>query len=422
MAIPTELTIERCDPKTADWPETVQNLYAQLDFPKNPSLLPPQFSQVTFPKIGGQLFVVRNAAQLIGAAFLLPRGYESGIRTYTLRYHPIVDTSVDHVTLAAQIQSALPGSKVVLFDPLAPRTYASNSKSADSPPDEAISIAPPTVTEVEEIRSVHQQIWQSPPGYLYPIETHCAEYGIGTSLIARANALPRGQQIAGFVQGFYRFGGSILPADWDARFNGAWRLESQSMGILPEFRGNRLAYRLKQMQAERARRDKIHLIHWTFDPLLYPNAKLNIGLLGGVVFDFHADFYPFRNALNQVAASRFSITWLISTRCGPNQRAQVMDLRQDESMVRINDGLTWLVKETDAPQIAIEIPANWQSMQGESLDLAQNWRSVTDSIFGQFIGRNADQYTVTGVAIDGERRYLIATRSTDLLWSRLSKA
>lgn len=415
-------TIERCDPKATDWPQLVQNLYAQLDFPHNPALLPPQFVQVTFPKIGGQLFVVHRTDQIAGAAFLLPRGDDSGIRTYTLRYHPIADTDVDQVALVTQIKALLPNSKIVIFNPLARRTFASNPDGSKTLNSEAISIAPPTAAEVEEIRSVHQRIWQSPPGYLYPEESHCAEYGIGTSLIARANDHPQGQQIAGFVQGFYRFGGSVLPADWDERFNGAWRLESQSMGILPEFRGKRLAYRLKQKQADLARKDNIHLIHWTFDPLLFPNAMLNIGLLRGVVFDFHPDFYPFRNALNQVSASRFSITWLIHSRRvqnPPNQRARTVDLSNDNGLVRINDGLNWIVKETDASQIAIEIPVNWQSIQSKSIDLAQEWRTVTDMIFGRFIGCNANQYTITDTATDGERCYLIAERSTSALWSRL---
>ncbi|MCB0069727.1 MAG: hypothetical protein KDD77_21335, partial [Caldilineaceae bacterium] len=61
---------------------------------------------------------------------------------------------------------------------------------------------------------------------------------------------------------------------WTERFNGAFRLESQTMGVLPEYRGLRIANLLKKQQAELAWREGIGVVHWTADPLQYPNAAL----------------------------------------------------------------------------------------------------------------------------------------------------
>ncbi len=117
--------------------------------------------------------------------------------------------------------------------------------------------------------------------------------------------------MAGFLFGFYKFGLKPLPADWDAKLQSDLRLESQTLGILSEYRGMRLANLLKKAQAEQALANDIDIVNWTADPLQYPNAALNFGLLRAVAFEFHADYYPFRNDLNRVPASRFVITWIV---------------------------------------------------------------------------------------------------------------
>ena len=414
-----------------DWVQLIERIYQALDFPNNPDLLPPQFAQVTFPKIGGQVAVVRQdtlTEQPAGVGFLFPHGHTENQRTYLLRYYPITTQLIDLTQLILLLKAELTGARVILFDPHTPNTYGTTTHSTGPHPiNETLLLARPTAPEAEEIRQIHQQIWGSPLGYLYPAEMHAVEFGAGTSLVARALNREEGNQVVGFLLGFRRFDGSHLPADWHDRLRGGWRIESQSMGVLPEFRGQRVGYHLKQKQAELARAEGVHIIHWTADPLQFRNAALNFGLLRAVAFDFHADLYPFRNELNRVAASRFSLTWLINASrvCAmETQRAQVIDLSQVDTVandiVRINDGPKQLVTETDAARIAVEIPVDWSAVQHGSLDEAQQWRSATDAIFEQFIGRERGQYVITDIAVDGERCYLIGCRVSSSLWDQLS--
>ena len=247
------------------------------------------------------------------------------------------------------------------------------------------------------------------------------EFGAGSSLVARVDG-----RTAGFLFGFYRFGGSALPADWQSRFRGDFRLESQTLAVLPEQRGLRIANLLKKFQAERAVTEGICIVNWTSDPLQYPNAALNFGLLRAIAFEFLPDMYAFRNELNRVNASRFALTWLVDAQrvqATPlvGARANVLDLRRQPEIDRVNDGTLRVDFDSRAPVVAIEIPENWTLLQQLDLELAQRWRTVTDQLFAHYIGIRAGQYAVTGVGADGDRRYLLAERVDDALWERLGR-
>jgi hypothetical protein len=47
------------------------------------------------------------------------------------------------------------------------------------------------------------------------------------------------------------------------------------------------------------------------------------------------------------------------------------------------------------------------------------WRTLTDAVLKHYIGLAPGQYTVTGVGVAEERRFLLAERSDDRLWQRL---
>ena len=199
------------------------------------------------------------------------------------------------------------------------------------------------------------------------------------------------------------------------------------MGVLPEYRGLRIANLLKKQQAELAWREGVGVITWTADPLQYPNAALNLGLLKAVSFHFTPDMYPFRNELNRIHASRLSLTWLVGSKrvrdvAALGSRADVLDLSARPSIPRVNDGCRQARFDLDDDLIAIEIPADWTGLQAHDPVEAQAWRLLTDRIFSAYIGLNPGQYTVTGVAIAGERRFLLAEKSDERLWHRLGES
>ena len=98
-----------------------------------------------------------------------------------------------------------------------------------------------------------------------------------------------------------------------------------------------------------------------------------------------------------------------------------IDLHGQASIPRVNDGFMRVDDAVDAPFIAIEIPANWTALQQENLEAALQWRAATDSLFQRYIGHKPGQYVVTGVGVDGERRFLIAEQVNDALWEQLGK-
>jgi predicted GNAT superfamily acetyltransferase len=51
----------------------------------------------------------------------------------------------------------------------------------------------------------------------------------------------------------------------------------------------------------------------------------------------------------------------------------------------------------ESRSIAIEIPVNWTTIQGNNIQLAQEWRGITDNIFQEYIGTSEGKYMITDV-------------------------
>jgi len=411
------MEVSLLDPQSSVWMAETDRLYAELGGVHNPSLFPYHFIQAVLPRIGGQIAVIRQADD-DAVVFLFPFAQQGDQKEYTARFHALqANTDWRLEDLQIPLENALNHARIRWYRPDKPQTYEPTHQWLGD-----IDIGRPDQREAEQIRTLQQQIWGSPPEFLYPVDIHSTAFDLGTSLVTRV-----GNETAGFLFGFTKFGGYALPVDWQTRFQAHVRLESQALGVLPQHRGLRLGYLLKQVQAQAARTQGIDIINWTVDPLQYPNAALNFGLLRAVAFDFTADYYPFRNALNRVAASRFSLTWLVNTahvQQAPllGAQATVVDLRHRPAILRLNQEWHQVAEANNVPIIAIEIPRDWTTLQRENLGEAIRWRTVTDEIFRHTIGRNPGQYVVTDVGVDGERRFLIAEQTNDALWARLGAA
>ncbi len=68
-------------------------------------------------------------------------------------------------------------------------------------------------------------------------------------------------------------------------------LHSHMMGVLPEFQNLGVGRRLKWEQRREALTRGIRLIEWTFDPLEFRNARLNIELLGVICRKYLVNTY-----------------------------------------------------------------------------------------------------------------------------------
>lgn len=414
------MNVRLVDPLAAGWAAVLDSIGLRLGQPHDPALFPYHFLHTTLGRIGGRAVLVDDDQGPSGAGFLFPRQRDrGGAHVYTLRYHAFPGRQApDPHDLVQRISPLLNGCAVYFYDPYASQHFVSTHHLYTT-----VDIGQPDEREAAAVPALHHAIWSSPPEFIYPADLFSTDFAAGTGLVARVGE-GSDQRVVGFLAAFYKFFGPPLPADWHERFGGDYRLESQIMGVLPEYRGLRIASLLKQAQAEQARREGVNVVNWTADPLQYPNAALNFGLLRAVTFDFVADMYPFRNELNRVPASRFLLTWLVGSQrvrdsASPAARATVVDLSQQPQIGRVNAGWAHTDFNVTSAMIAVEIPAAWTDLQNRDVAEAIRWRTATDALLAHYVGVEAGQYTITGVGVDGDRRYLIGERSGESLWVRL---
>lgn len=410
------LTLTRHHPDSDDWPAFVDESRARLGGADNPALMPAHYLQVVLPKIGGCAFSVHRQGQLAGYAYTFPRGLDGETRLYTLRFHSLPPAPVaDGAAITRRAEELLPpGSRAIFYDSATPKSYQPDHRMFDG-----LDVGRPDAAEAQDARTIQQVVWNNPPEVLYPADIYSAEFALPTALVARADG-----RTAGFLFGLTKFDGAALPSVWQERLRHRLRLESQTMGVLPDFRGRHIAYLLKKVQAEQAQAQKIDIISWTADPLQFPNAALNFTRLGAVAYEAQPALYAFHNELNQAPASRFSLTWLVGTErvqaiLAGRQPTAVVDLAGQPAVARVNDGPVSPRYDADAPAIAFEIPADWTALQRADLAEARRWRETTDRLFLHYLGKEPDRYIVTDAAVDGPRRYLLARRVDEALLARL---
>ncbi len=402
--------------ETGDWTAFVKESRARLGGAHNPTLMPSHYLHVILPKIGGFGLTVQQDGHTCGYGYLFPRQMDGETPVYTLRYHSLAGVPpVDPDELIRQTARLLQREcSVVFYDPRAAHSYPASHRMIGD-----LDFGRPTASEAADARTIQQVVWNNPPEVLYPADLYSAEFGLATALVARADG-----QTAGFLLGTIKFSGAALPSLWQAHLRHQVRLESQVMAVRPAFRGRHIAFLLKKIQAEDAVEQGIDIINWTADPLQFPNAALNYTRLGAFVYESHPALYAFRNELNQVAASRFSLTWLpgsrrVQERLNGQHQPALLDLAEHSEIVRVNDGPIPAFLDANAPTIAIEIPADWGGLQRLDLPQARRWRETTDRLFANYLGIGHGQYIITQAARDGTHCYLIGERVTDKLLESL---
>lgn len=387
MSLPWRLL----DPAAPGWPAAIDGLWAQLD-PAGGLVVPAYFVKSTFARMGGLV-----AADGAGAcALLFPRALNGGRRVYTARLQGGGD--------AAALARLIAPAELVAYDPAgpAPPTYRPTSTGHG-----AFELGAPAADELAAVGALHSAIWGGGPEARYPADLHSAELGPATSLVAR-----REGRVVGFLLGFHRFALPAL-AGLGLPYSLELAVESQVMGVAPEVRRFGLAAALKAEQARLALAAGLELVHWTADPLQYPNAVLNFNRLGAVAGEFYQGYYPFQNELNRVPASRLGLVWLPrSARAAVAMEAKTAtpELAAFPGCARLNRGPVPLPAPGDAPFLALAIPADWTAMQRDELATAASWRATGDELLASYLGYGPGRYLVVAAARSGEERFLILQR------------
>ena len=132
------------------------------------------------------------------------------------------------------------------------------------------------INEFQQCVELQKSVWKFDDRDLIPVRMFVVARKVEGQVIAAYS--PDGG-IAGFCLAIPALHGSQV------------YLHSHMLAVLPEFRRARLGQQLKWEQRRDALARGIKLIEWTFDPLEWPNAALNLNRLGAIARRYVPNLY-----------------------------------------------------------------------------------------------------------------------------------
>ena len=229
-----------------------------------------------------------------------------------------------------------------------------------------------------------------------------------------------GAAVLGAYDGMQMVGMSLAVigtvASLDTRIDpvAAARLQMYSAltGVLPDYHGHGVGYKLKLAQRDFAMRIGIRLITWTYDPLESLNGRFDIGKLGAVCQRYLPNYYGELGGINAgLPTDRFEVDWWITT---SRVKGRVNQVKRPLGLDALLGGGAILINAVTfnavglplpAPNIAIqsgnlmlvEIPSDIRQIKAQDFDLADQWRNHTRFLFERLF---ADNYAVTDFVRD----------------------
>lgn len=178
-------------------------------------------------------------------------------------------------------------------------------------------------------------------------------------------------------------------------------IASKRMVVLPEYRNAGVGYRLKLAQRAAAIRQGIRLVTWTYDPLLAPNAHLNLRKLGCISREYWVDYYgtdPTSTLVTLGSSDRLPVEWWVTHRRVEerlNEKRSALTLQHyvDAEATVLNpadmEGLWLYPSTTVTPPVGtfalLEIPPNYALMIQDHPELAREWRAHTRELFTEML-------------------------------------
>ncbi len=214
-------------------------------------------------------------------------------------------------------------------------------------------------------------------------------------------------EIGGLVLGAFnkdRLVGFLMVMVGFDKINGVFH-HSHILGVHPDFVLYNIGFRLKKAHYDRSKPEGIKLVTWTYDPLLGPNANLNISKLGGIVKGYKVNYYGEvmgeSDLVSGIPSDRFWLEWYLQTQFVNTRLAKpakpgvlLAEYNKVNQVVADNSGFLRMKGFTKpaSNKIMIEIPYNFQSIFDQHKDLALDWRLKTRELF---ISCFEQGYTVT---------------------------
>jgi predicted GNAT superfamily acetyltransferase len=231
------------------------------------------------------------------------------------------------------------------------------------------------VTDMRALEDLQIEAWGDDERDIIPLNQFVAARYVGGTLIGAYD----NEDLAGFVYGFY------------GHVRGCVVHHSHMLAVLPAYRNQKLAFRLKLAQRERVLADRLaDRITWTFDPLQSLNAHFNFRKLGVVSDTYKINVYGEAGSsfLHQNGTDRLFVTWMLDS-------LGVEKMVEQGSASQIASVLQLLCKsDSNGPQrgadageisaaesVSIEIPADINLIERTNIDTARKWRAETRSAF-----------------------------------------
>ena len=246
------------------------------------------------------------------------------------------------------------------------------------------------ITDIEALRTleeVQQRVWGTPDRDVVPSHQLLAATAAGGVVLG---AFARDNEVIGFCYGFVgQRGGRLL-------------LYSHMTGVVEEWRGKDVGFRLKQAQRQEALARGLDWMVWTFDPLQSTNAYFNLHRLGAEARRYYVNYYgEMPDELNRgVESDRLEVDWFLrSPRVEGLMHAQARDKRQAEPSQPTEAAVALAgspgplprpadpVLDLDAPEVRVEIPPAFTPLRTADLGLAREWRATSREVFRAYFER-----------------------------------
>jgi predicted GNAT superfamily acetyltransferase len=171
---------------------------------------------------------------------------------------------------------------------------------------------------------------------------------------------------------------------WAGVDAGGLHVHSHMLAALPDRRHKGVGYALKLAQRAQALDQDIHVVRWTFDPLVARNAWFNLGKLGAVADRFERDFYgEMTDDINAGERSdRFTVRWNLDREPGPRDGA--------------------------AATASVPVPAEYHELRIRDPDEGRRARDEAAAAFERYLDAG-----LVAVAFDRERSAYLFAKEAD---------
>lgn len=268
-----------------------------------------------------------------------------------------------------------------------------------------------TPAEMNQVVELQYSYWGDTPHDIVPQHMLLSMAHYGGHVFGAFDA----QRMVGMLVGF--LGADIQPED-NRPASQCLLLMSKRMIVLPEYRGHKIGERLKNAQRDLARRHGIQRVTWTFDPMLAPNAYLNLHKLRGVVQKYVPDFFGEDAQNPALRADRVALNWWVNhprldqAHLPDHVGAPLINpctMRADGFLIPAEDAFQIPTKPS-APAYRLQIPADFTTYQQTDPELAQTWRDAIRHAFTKLLQAN---YIATDFTRDDHQTAYIFTPDDD---------